>query len=60
MSEWGTLGYLGIVAGLVLMLAVFLVCIVFMYRAPETLETGESGSTKKHPEKAVTDTKHAA
>lgn len=57
MSEWGLWGYLGIVAGLVLMLAVFLACIVFECRVPETRE---SGSTKEHPEKAVTDTKHAA
>lgn len=60
MSEWGFWGYLGIVVGLALMLAVFLACIVFECRVPETRETGESGSTKEHPEKAVTGTKHAA
>jgi hypothetical protein len=49
MSDMGFGGYIGIVAGLVLMLAVCLFYIVFSYSTDET-------STKESP----SDTKHAA
>jgi hypothetical protein len=49
MSDWGIWGYTGIVAGLVLMVAVGLLCLVFSYSTTET-------STKK----STTKTKHTA
>lgn len=60
MSEWETWGYLGIVAGLAVTLAVFFLCMVFMATTQETTETGQTGSHEKHPEGSATDTKHAA
>jgi hypothetical protein len=60
MSEWGLWGYSGIVAGLVVMIAVFLFCMVFMYRSPDTLDTKHTGSYGENPEEPTTDTKRAA
>ncbi len=60
MSDLGFWGYTGIVAGLVLMLAVCLFCIVFSYSTDETSATGQVGSHGKRPEGPATDTKHAA
>jgi len=53
-------GYIGIVSGLVAMISVFLFCMVFMYRTPESPETGQIGSHKDHPEDSASGTKHAA
>jgi hypothetical protein len=54
------LGYVGIVTGLVTMLAVFLICVMFMYRTPETQETGQPGSRDKRPDTSAADTQQAA
>ena len=60
MSEWGFWGYVGIVAGLVLMLAVFFGCVLFMYRKPEASEAEPAVPAQEHPERAAGETKHAA
>jgi hypothetical protein len=60
MSDMGFGGYIGIVAGLVLMLAVCLFYIVFSYSTDETSTKGQAGSHEKGPEEPTSDTKHAA
>jgi len=60
MSEWGFWGYSGIVAGLVMMVAAFLFCMVFLYRTPETPHTEQTVSHGEHPEEPNSDTKRAA
>ena len=60
MSDWGMWGYIGIVSGLVAMISVFLFCMVFMYRTPQSPETGQIGSRKDQPEDSASGTKHAA
>jgi len=60
MSDLGFWGYTGIVAGLVLMLAVCLFSIVFSYSTDETSAKGQLGSHGKRPEESAPDTKHAA
>ncbi len=60
MSEWGLWGYLGIVSGLVMMLAVFLLCMVFMYKTPKSSDTAGDRPLGEHPKEPNTDTKHAA
>ena len=60
MSGLGFWVHIGIVAGLVLMLAVCLFYIVFSYSTDETSTTGQAGSHGKGPDGSTSDTKHAA
>lgn len=60
MSNWGFWGYVGIVASLVVMLAMALFFMVFTYRASGTRENAQTATQGQRPEGPTTDTKRAA
>ena len=60
MSEWGFWGYLGIVAGLVVMLAMVLFFLVFGHRTLGPGEPEQSAVQGARSEGPTTDTKRAA
>lgn len=60
MSEWGFWGYLGIVAGFVVMLAMALFFLVFAYKPSVTGESEQAAPQGSHSDESTTDTKRAA
>jgi len=61
MSTWGAWGYLGIVAGLLVLVAIFFVCMEILYsNAKKRPLTGSTGSPAGQEERAPTGSKHAA
>jgi len=60
MSTWGAWGYWGIAAGLVVLLAIFFVCMEILYSNAKKPLTGNTDSPAGQGERAPTGTKHAA
>ncbi len=60
MSTWGAWGYIGIVAGLLVMLIVFFGCMEILSSAQKTPRTGDTESPADLRENTPTGTKHAA
>lgn len=60
MSTWGAWGYWGIVAGLLVLLAVFFACMEILYSNAKRPLTGDTGSQAGEEERAQTGSKHAA
>lgn len=49
MSIWGMWGYIGIIIGLVALLAVFFVVMEILYRAPKTAGQNEASAEQRKP-----------
>lgn len=60
MSTWGAWGYWGIVAGLLVLLAIFFVCMEILYSSAKRPLTGNTGSPAGQGEQARPGSKHAA
>ncbi len=61
MSTWGAWGYLGIVAGLLVLVAIFFACMEILYsNARKRPLTGSTGSPAGEGEQSRPGSKHAA
>jgi len=61
MSTWGAWGYLGIVSGLLVLVAIFFVCMEILYsNARKRPLTGSTGSPAGEEEQSRPGSKHAA